>query len=425
MATRLFFLHIFVVTKETKGQQRKMMKRSPTKKAGSSFILSTDPTDNPKLGAKVLTNGNQSLWIEYYLGYDKETAKKSRSREFLKLYLIGAPKTPAERLQNKETLELAKRIRFEKEQQLKNEVEGYRLKKDRHINFLDFFQLYIDEYTKKDIRMVELALSRFKDFLNDPPRYVMFANHIKPQQINKDMVMKFVEYLQKRSYGCGANSIYARFKKVINYAIEHDIIVKKPCKGIVIKVDETAIKKDVLTFDEIQLLANTHYEYESDDIRRAFLFCCFSGLRFVDVHALTFGNIDFTTNILKFDQKKTSGHSASSWVTMRLTPTLLALIGDPPKGNVNYNDTPIFNLKTYESCSKALKRWVKRAGIDKSISWHCARHTFGTNLAMQGSSPFIIKDLMGHSSLKYTERYVRAVEEQKANALNNMPTLKL
>ena len=100
-----------------------MMKRSPTKKAGSSFILSTDPTDNPKLGAKVLTNGNQSLWIEYYLGYDKETAKKSRSREFLKLYLIGAPKTPAERLQNKETLELAKRIRFEKEQQLKNEVE--------------------------------------------------------------------------------------------------------------------------------------------------------------------------------------------------------------------------------------------------------------------------------------------------------------
>lgn len=402
-----------------------MKKQGTTKKAGSSFLLSTDPTDNPKLGAKVLANGNQSLWIEFYLGYDKDTAKKSRVREFLKLYLIGSPKTAEERQQNKETLELAKRIRFEREQQLKNEVEGYRLKKDRHINFLDYFQLYIDEYTKKDIRMIEIALNRFKDFLSDTPQYAMFASNIKPQQINKDMIVKFVEYLQKRSYGEGASSIYARFKKVINYAIEHDIMVKNPCKGVVIKADETALKKDVLTFEEIQLLANTHYENESEDIRRAFLFCCFSGLRFVDVHALTFGNIDFTSNILKFDQKKTSGRSANSWVTMRLTPTLLALIGNPPKDADNLSSIPIFNLKTYESCSKALRRWVKRAGISKSISWHCARHTFGTNLAMQGNSPFVIKDLMGHSSLKYTERYVRAVEEQKANALNNMPTLKL
>jgi Site-specific recombinase XerD len=402
---------------------KKMKKQDPTKKAGSSYYLSTDTTDNPKLGAKVLANGNQSLWIEFYLGYDRETTKKSRTREFLKLYLIGTPKTPVERQQNKETIELAKKIRFEREQQLKNEVEGYRLKKDKKINFLDYFQMYLNEYTKKDIKMIELALSRFKDFLKDTPQYSMFANDIKPQQINRDMILRFVEYLQKRSYGEGANSIYARFKKVVNYAIDHDIMVKNPCKGIVIKVDEKALKKDILTFEEIQLLANTHYDNESNDIRRAFLFCCFSGLRFVDVHSLTFGNVDFTSNILKFDQKKTSGHSSNSWVTMKLTPTLLQLIGEPPTDTITPNNATIFNLKTYESCTKALRRWVKRAGIKKAISWHCARHSFGTNLAMQGNSPFVIKELMGHSSLKYTERYVRAVEEQKANALNNMPTL--
>ena len=41
---------------------------------------------------------------------------------------------------------------------------GYRLKKDRNVNFLDYFQAYINDYTKKDIRMVQIALSRFKDF---------------------------------------------------------------------------------------------------------------------------------------------------------------------------------------------------------------------------------------------------------------------
>ena len=41
------------------------------------------------------------------------------------------------------------------------------LKKDRTVNFLDYFQGYINSYTKKDIRMVQIALSRFKDFLKE------------------------------------------------------------------------------------------------------------------------------------------------------------------------------------------------------------------------------------------------------------------
>ena len=42
---------------------------------------------------------------------------------------------------------------------------GYRLKKDRNINFLDYYQAYIDSYTKKDLRMIKIALNRFKDLL--------------------------------------------------------------------------------------------------------------------------------------------------------------------------------------------------------------------------------------------------------------------
>jgi len=47
-------------------------------------------------------------------------------------------------------------------------------------------------------------------------------------------------------------------------------------------------------------------------------------------------------------------------------------VGEPPAdGN---KDALIFNLPSYESCCKSVKRWVKRAGIDKHISWHLARH---------------------------------------------------
>ena len=104
------------------------------------------------------------------------------------LTLLATPRTPIERQQNKETLTLAQKIRFEREQELKESLHGYRLKKDREINFLDYFQAYIDGYTKKDIRMVQIALNRFRDFLKDTPEYNKFVLRVKPEQITKDMI---------------------------------------------------------------------------------------------------------------------------------------------------------------------------------------------------------------------------------------------
>ena len=103
----------------------------------NTYLISQDTTDNPKLGAKILSDGRESLFLDYYFGYqmvyseklDKQVAKKDRKREFLKLYLWQAPRTPLERQQNKETIELAKKIRFERGQELLESIEGYRCNK--------------------------------------------------------------------------------------------------------------------------------------------------------------------------------------------------------------------------------------------------------------------------------------------------------
>ena len=397
----------------------------------NTYIISQDSTDNPKLGAKILADGKESLFLDYYFGYqmvyneklDKQVARKDRKREFLKLYLWQAPRTPIERQQNKETLELAKKIRFERGQELLESVEGYRLKKERDINFLDYFQSYIDTYTKKDIRMVEIALKRFKDFLNDTQGYNKFAKRIKPEQITKDMVEAFTEYLQSRSVGEGAKSIYARFKKVIKYAIEHDVLLKNPCTGIVIKVDDQILRKEVLSLEEIQQLIAIHYEHENPNIRRAFIFCLYCGLRFCDVKDLTFANVDFANKLLKFEQNKTKGHSANSGVIIPLNDGLLKLIGEPTGDQTK--ESLIFSLPSYEMCLKALGRWVKRAGIDKHISWHCARHSFAVNILNNGANIKTVASLLGHSGLKHTEKYTRAIDRLKEDAINSLPTLEV
>ncbi|MDR0421394.1 MAG: site-specific integrase [Proteiniphilum sp.] len=384
--------------------------------------------ENPKLQQSTLSDGRISLYLEYYLGrtqwIDEDTGKvkvkHDRRKETLNLYLIATPRTPIERQANKDTLELAKEIRIEREQELKKDRTGKRISKPKSINFLDCFQAYNDNYTKKDIRMMEIALNRFKDFLKED--YPIYSNHIKPEQLNKDMMIEFVEYLQSRSIGEGAKSIYQRFKKFIKYAIEHDIMIKNPCSGVVCKADDQVLRKDVLSLEEMEQLISTTYENQNPEIRRAFIFCLYTGIRFCDVVELKYSNVDYSNKILKYEQAKTKGHSTTSGVITPLNDGLLSLIGEVP---ADMKDDFIFHLPSHTMCLKALRRWVKRAGINKHITWHCARHSFAVNILNNGANIKTVASLLGHSGLKHTEKYTRAVDALKEAAINSLPELKL
>ena len=138
---------------------------------------------------------------------------------------------------------------------------------------------------------------------------------------------------------------------------------------------------------------------------------------------LTFANVDFSNKLLKFEQNKTKGHSASSGVVIDLRDDVLTLIGKP--SSPDKRDEPIFPLPSYEMCLKALKRWVKRAGINKHISWHCARHSFAVNLLNNKVNIKTLASLLGHSGLKHTEKYTRAIDSLKKEAVYSLPELKL
>ena len=406
---------------------------------GQCYFVSTDREENPKLGAKLLSDGRESLFLDFYFGYemvynndkDQMQPKKQKRRESLKLYLWHNPRTPQQRQENKEALILAKKIRHDKGQELLDQEKGYRLQaKSEKVNFLDYFKEYLDSYTKKDVRMIQSTLQRFKDFLHDTPEYSKFERTIRPEQITSEMVEAFTEYLQTRSVGEGARSYYQRFKKVFKAcAVKYNINYQRPFldadgKSITIKIDEGAIVKDFLSPEEERQLIATHYTGENPEIRNAFIFCLYTGMRFCDVKDLTFGNIDFPNRLLTYEQNKTKGHSTHSSVSLPLTDDLLELVGNVPEGN---KDTLIFDLPSHTMCLKALRRWVKRAGIDKHITWHCARHSFGTNMAataaQKGISIRVVQEMMGHSSLTYTQRYTRVVDEQKRQAMQELSKL--
>lgn len=384
-------------------------------------------TDNPKLKEKILSDGQISLYLEYYLGYtkiysettDKEIVKANRKKEFLNLYIWQAPRTPLERQQNKDTYEIARKIRFEREQDLKEGKLGYRLQA-KGINFFSYIQSYYDEYTKGDKRMIKAAQKRFTDFIS--LEYPIYANNIPPDKITPDLMEHFVEYLQSISKGEGALTHWKRWKKIIKSAVKKDVLRKNPCEDIVCKADEGALKKDILSVEEMEQLISTTYPEQNLHTRRAFIFTLYTGIRFCDIKDLKFANVDYSNKTLTFNQKKTQGHSSKSYVTIPLNDGLLSLIG---QASTNDIEEKIFKLPSQEMCLKALRHWTAKAGIKKHITWHSGRHSFAVNILNNGANIKTVASLLGHSGLQHTEKYTRAVDSLKEAAINSLPELKL
>lgn len=397
-------------------------------RGNNTYLIEGGTGDNPKLMAQALSDGRDSLYLEFYLGYSMVESKSgtvykkiNRECERLKLYLWQAPRTPMERQQNKETLEIAKKIRFERGQELLENAEGYRLKKDKDINFYDWYDRFVESYTKTDKNKLRRAKELFMECMEKTPEFKKYAQRIAPDQVTKEIIVAFTEYLQNKFNGETPHTLYSRFKKVILVAVERDVMRKNPCKGVSIKIDKNKLTKDILSLEEIQRLIATHYTGENPDIRRAFIFCLYCGLRWCDVKDLTFANVDYSNRLLKFEQAKTKGHSTASGVVIPLNDGLLKLIGEPKEGEGK--DSIIFPLPSHTMCLKALRHWVKRAEIDKHITWHCARHSFATNILSNGANIKVVASLLGHSDLRHTEKYTRAVDALKQEAINSLPEL--
>lgn len=416
-------------------------------RSNNTYLIEGNTGDNPKLMAQSLSDGRDSLYLEFYYGYQVVVSKNGRTykkinrdTERLNLFLWQAPPSSEERRQNKETLEIAKRLRFERGQELLEQGEGYRLKKTKNVSLLKWMETYYAGYDKADRRVIKHAIDCFISYLVDPScalgcaadmskEQIEVANqekaariarlNLSPTCVNKALIVGFVAYLQRRFVGEGPHSVFKRFKKIVAAAVEAGVLKVNPCQGVVIRIDTDTLKKEILSMDEIQRLMVTHYPGENVDIRRAFIFCLYCGLRWCDVKDLTYANVDFSNKLLTFEQSKTKGHSRASNVVIPLNDGLLELIGKGNRGEV------IFPLPSHTMCLKALRHWVARAGIDKHITWHCARHSFAVNILNNGANIKTVASLLGHSGLSQTEKYTRAVDSLKEAAINSLPELKM
>lgn len=143
----------------------------------------------------------------------------------------------------------------------------------------------------------------------------------------------------------------------------------------------------------------------------------FTGIRRGELLGLTVQDIDLEQNLI-FINKETSKSKYSRYIPInfQLRQTLESYLNIRAKQEI-YHPSLIVSCKRGTAFTEhGLKHWVAKYEKLSGVSFHLHRfrHTFSCNMARAGADPTSIMKLLGHTSLRMTERYLRSIQTKDA-----------
>lgn len=335
------------------------------------------------LREKKISKGRKSLYLDFYPPIINPNTGKESRREFLGLYIIEKPRNPFETQHNKDSRNIARTIKNQRFLEIQEGTYGFQTEAKRKVSFLNFFKQLCDQrYTSQG--NYDNWLSSYRYFSE------YFDQGLSMGQLSVEVLDDYRSYLL--SLGLAQNTKHTYFSKVkaaVKEAHKKGYIPENYASRVDgIKSEET--KREFLTLDEIKLLAKT--ECENPILKQAFLFSALTGLRFTDIENLNWSDLQGNEEsgyFIRFRQKKTKAEE-----TLPIPISAIDLLEE--RGTP---DSPIFKGLKYSAWQNVkLREWVMRAGINKKITFHCARHSFATLQLTMGTDIYTVSKLLGHRS---------------------------
>ena len=371
-----------------------------------------------RIREKVLGDGTISLYLDMY-------HKGNRKKEGLKLYIIPET-TPVAKLQNKNTRRLAEQIKAQRILDIQKDglVDWEKLKKSRTtlVSWLEDFVTCEEQLSPSGVvskRNAKVRVEEYLAFIGKPD--------LRLADVDREFCRGFVAFLRTCKCHRGKETIsdttarllMSRIAAAMNKAVVEGLIPSNPFHALEAKEKPkiAASRREFLTVEELKVLINT--PCRCDIVKRAFLFSCFTGLRYSDMKSLLWSEIhtaaDGKTQYIEHKQVKTK-----KMVTIPLSDEALRWMPRQEDGL----DKVFHGLKVCTSTVEAvLKEWMKDCKIDKHITYHCSRHTAATTLLTLGANLYVVSKLMGHSSIQMTEVYAKIVDQKKVETMNLVNSL--
>ncbi len=366
---------------------------------------------NVTLRQRTLPSGRTTLYLDI-------TSGGKRRNESLKLFLVPEM-SRADKQKNKETMMLAKAVLAKRIVDIKNNEFGFEDENTNEILFYDYYVMQAEKHKEKNF-------ATFTGWMDSLKHIEMYDKNIHDRtfsEIDVSWVTGFRKFLENAKAlrnthsGCicrNTQKLYwTKLVACMNSAVRDSIIDRNPT----VMVDgfkKTESTRMYLTVDEVRKLAAT--KCRSHVYKNAFLFSCMTGLRFSDVKKLTWGEVQRQGDFIRlvFKQKKTGGMEY-----LDITPQAAELLGERGK-----QGEQVFAGMSHSSCANdMIRRWVRRAGIDKHISFHCARHTFAVMMLDIGADIYTVSKLLGHKKIETTQIYAKILDKNKQSAVKKIPNL--
>lgn len=354
-----------------------------------------------------------SLYLVYYY-----SPKEARDYEFLGLYLFEKAKTQLQRDHNKETLQLAESIRAKKVLEIQSNQYGFRSSAMNKVSFLNFFK------KQAEIRR-EASESNYEKWMTVHKMLVKYCRGIDltMDAVNESFLEEFREYLLSdkaslrfKGRKLGRNSSVAYFnivKTALNEAFRAKMLRENPSQRVKC-INGQDTHREYLSFEELKKVANTPCELPL--MKKAFLFSALTGLRWSDVKALTWDNLKQHETegwSIQFTQKKTKKAEI-----LPISAQAIKVLGDSLE-----SDKLIFADLNYSAYNnEKLQNWINEAGINKKITFHCARHSFATLQLSMDTDIYTVSKLLGHRHLRTTEIYAKVIDKKKIDAARKIPS---
>ena len=291
------------------------------------------------------------------------------------------------------------------------------------------------EHNDKIFRLIETgeyALGTYK-------RYDTVRNHlhdyIRTNYNGSDISVKEIDYkfieglafFLKSEKGCANNTTlkYIRnFKKVMRIAQANNYIQKDPF--INWKMKKKVVNREFLSEAELKRMSQKVFDMDRlDHVRDIFIFCCFTGLAYVDVRKLSDNDISL-------------GVDGSKWIkikrTKTLTPSSVPILPEAQSILDKYvNDPQVVHSKkvlpvaTNQKVNAYLKEIAVLCKITKTLTFHLARHTFATTVTLARGVPIeTVSKMLGHTNLTTTQHYAKVLDlkiSQDMQALKEMKSI--
>ena len=195
-------------------------------------------------------------------------------------------------------------------------------------------------------------------------------------------------------------------KKIVELAYKNEWIFRNPF--INYKIEDEKSERGYLTQREVEILMNWKLDKKLERTRDVFIFCCFTGLSYIDVFKLTKEKINLSIDGQQWIMGKREKTDMDYFIPMMEIPKKIL----EKYKNETFKDGKLLPVKVSLTVNRHLKEISEICGISKHLTFHLSRHTFATLTMSKGVSLESVSKMLGHKNIQTTQIYAKMTTEK-------------